>query len=67
MRGDEIQVGDDILVLGTPHRVLGFDDAPTLARTYDAPGTRIARGSDGWVIALFPEQRFWVERVERAS
>lgn len=62
--GAEVQVGDDLLFLGTPHRVLALDSYET---GLGSPGTRIARSVDGWCMTLFPTQGVWVVRAGEAA
>lgn len=51
--GKEIEVGDVLVFLGTPHRVATIEDycheSITAGETW-----RIARASDGWGITLAP-------------
>jgi hypothetical protein len=64
--GADVQVGDDLLYLGRPHRVTAVEpyDATVLGLDpRDAEGTRIARSLDGWAMTLLPQQRFTVQRV----
>lgn len=56
----EVKVGDDIMFLGTPHRVVAVE-------LYDGPMTKhgcfaLAKGRDGWGIALYDGQRLEVDR-----
>jgi hypothetical protein len=64
--GADVQVGDDLMFLGRPHRVTAVEpyDASVLGLDpRDAQGARIARSLDGWAMTLLPRQRFQVERV----
>lgn len=57
--GAAVRVGDDLLYLGKPYRVLALDP---YERPPGSPGTRIARSLDGWCMTLFPTQGVWVVR-----
>lgn len=62
IRGDEVQVGDDLIHFGRAHRVTSLEPYEPSVLGIDAPGTRIAYSHDGFAMTLFPAQRFEVDR-----
>lgn len=65
VRGIDVQVGDDLLFLGRPHRILRTEPYDTTALFGEPlPGARLAHGADGWAITLLPAQHFTVERAQ---
>lgn len=53
IKAEDVHAGDDLLLLGQPHRVLSIERVAS-------PGLgdyRVALGADGWRMALHPGDR----------
>ena len=58
---EDVKVGDDIVFLGKPHRVLTITSYPRRAM-FEPCMARIAYGPDNWALTLIDGQRVRVAR-----